>query len=241
MSFIINPYRHAGGGATNGLLTGLVSYWKLDETTGTTAYDAHGSNDGTITGATINQTGIIDKCYDFDGSGDYVDLGDWFDGSNSDFSVSCWVELNDTSSTSYVAVGFDQASIIEPYWMLLHRSDEGGWTWQTDVGFPDGATRPSITTGASTSFEHIVLVRDATSGSISIWRNGTEYKDASYNPTFQADHILGRMYIGRLSYGTNLMNGKIDEVGLWTRVLTSDEVSDLYNSGSGLAYGDFTT
>ena len=31
-------------------------------------------------------------------------------------------------------------------------------------------------------------------------------------------------------------DGKIDEVGIWSRVLTSGEISDLYNSGSGLTY-----
>jgi len=40
---------------------------------------------------------------------------------------------------------------------------------------------------------------------------------------------------------TNFFEGKIDEVGIWDRALTSDEVSDLYNSGDGLSYDDFET
>jgi len=35
-------------------------------------------------------------------------------------------------------------------------------------------------------------------------------------------------------------DGLIDEVGIWSRALNSTEVSELYNSGSGLAY-PFTT
>ena len=34
----------------------------------------------------------------------------------------------------------------------------------------------------------------------------------------------------------NFLNCYIDEVGIWSRTLTSTEVSDLYNSGSGLQY-----
>lgn len=34
-----------------------------------------------------------------------------------------------------------------------------------------------------------------------------------------------------------LLNGSLDEFGIWNRSLTSDEVSDLWNSGSGLSYG----
>jgi len=41
------------------LNTDLVSYWKLDETTGTVAYDSVGSNDGTISGATYTSSGKI--------------------------------------------------------------------------------------------------------------------------------------------------------------------------------------
>jgi hypothetical protein len=33
-------------------------------------------------------------------------------------------------------------------------------------------------------------------------------------------------------------DGIIDEVGIWEKALTSGEVSELYNSGSGLAYDD---
>ena len=36
-------------------------------------------------------------------------------------------------------------------------------------------------------------------------------------------------------------DGIIDEVGIWSKVLTSDEVTELYNSGAGLAYSDFET
>ncbi len=32
------------------------------------------------------------------------------------------------------------------------------------------------------------------------------------------------------------LNGALDEIGLWTRVLTSTEVTQLYNGGAGLAY-----
>ena len=37
---------------------------------------------------------------------------------------------------------------------------------------------------------------------------------------------------------TDLFTGRIDGVGIWSRVLTADEILDLYNSGSGLYYSD---
>ena len=50
------------------LTTNLISYYKLDESSGD-AIDAHGSNDGTVTGATQNVAGKINTAYSFDGAG----------------------------------------------------------------------------------------------------------------------------------------------------------------------------
>src|SRR5262249_31508245 len=35
---------------------------------------------------------------------------------------------------------------------------------------------------------------------------------------------------------THYFNGAIDEIGVWNRALTSTEITNLYNSGAGLAY-----
>ncbi len=48
-------------------------------------------------------------------------------------------------------------------------------------------------------------------------------------------------YIGQTANGSDgHWDGKIDEVGLWTREITSAEETTLYNSGDGLQY-PFTT
>jgi hypothetical protein len=55
---------------------GMISYWKLDEGTGTTANDSVDSNPGTIFGAAINQPGKVGTAYSFDNStSTYLDLG----------------------------------------------------------------------------------------------------------------------------------------------------------------------
>ena len=41
---IINPYRYGGGAYTGTLLNGLVSWWDLDEASGT-RFDSHTAND----------------------------------------------------------------------------------------------------------------------------------------------------------------------------------------------------
>ena len=54
--------------------TSLVAAYNCNETSGSTCNDAYSTNDMTISGATVNQTGKIDKCYNYDGSNDYKRL-----------------------------------------------------------------------------------------------------------------------------------------------------------------------
>jgi hypothetical protein len=45
--------------------------------------------------------------------------------------------------------------------------------------------------------------------------------------------------IGRRQAGDFYTDGLIDQVGIWKRKLTSDEITYLYNSGNGRSYADF--
>ena len=51
-------------------------------------------------------------------------------------------------------------------------------------------------------------------------------------------HIAASEFGG--SY-TASFRGLIDQIGLWSRALTSTEVETLYDSGNGLAYNNWTT
>src|SRR3990167_7744794 len=57
------------------ITTGLVSHWKMDETTGTTATDSVGTNNGTLTNGPTWTTGKLNNALSFDGSNDYVSMG----------------------------------------------------------------------------------------------------------------------------------------------------------------------
>ena len=50
------------------LKDGLLAILSLNEISGTTAFDSHSTHDFTNSNATINQSGILDKSYLFNGS-----------------------------------------------------------------------------------------------------------------------------------------------------------------------------
>jgi len=83
------------------ILIPYTSWYRFEETSGTTVIDESGSNNGTNYGATIDQTGKVAKCYTYDGIDDYVSLANWMglDVSNP-FTIKVWyyAELGDTDN-----------------------------------------------------------------------------------------------------------------------------------------------
>jgi L-ascorbate metabolism protein UlaG (beta-lactamase superfamily) len=90
----------------------LISYWQLDETEGTTAYDIAGENDGTVNGGAIWQPtgGIVNGALQLDGTNDYVSTPFVLNPSSGQFSALAWVK---GGSPGQVVVS-QQSSMLTP-------------------------------------------------------------------------------------------------------------------------------
>ena len=211
---------------------GLISYYKLDETSGTAFSDSHGSNNGTNSGATLNVSGRINTGYDFESADpDYIvtDGNTNLSGSGSR-TISGWIKIESMTAQirpwSHGAFGSQN-----PFGCLI---DTDNHLWFFGWGPNDADTGYNIS-GDIAKWTHVVQTYNGTnvemfvSGS-SVW-SGSRTISSTNTP----------LRIGML-YGNNAapFDGVIDEVGIWSRVLTGAEITSLYNSGAGLAY-PFTT
>lgn len=101
-----------------------IAHWKLDETTGPTAVDSEGDNDGTWANGPVPAPGAIDGGLDFDGSNDYVDAGT-FDVAGSGITLMAWfnAEAIATDDGRFVskASGPNEADA----WWQLSTTDSG--------------------------------------------------------------------------------------------------------------------
>lgn len=89
----------------------VVSHWKFDEGSGSTAVDSEGSNDGTINGATYTTDAERGTVLSFDGSNDYIDVGDNSELANQKpMSHAVWIKPSDLSSRQ----------------KIFHKQDSGG-------------------------------------------------------------------------------------------------------------------
>jgi hypothetical protein len=78
---------------------------------------------------------------------------------------------------------------------------------------------------------------DASAGKIYAGMNNSAVQELAINGTPYTGS--GNLYVGAQLYNAgivNTMNGLIDEVGIWDRVLTPDEILARYNGGAGLTF-----
>lgn len=214
----------------NGLLSGLISVWELDETSGTTVNDSYGSNNGTNTGATVNQSGLIGTSYLFT-AGNYLTMS-WGGGINpytTDYTINMWV--NETA-----AGGSDD--IIWECGVSTSGSDlyvlkDAGLNWEFGIQSSSAFTKVG-TIAVQTGWHMITLVLDSGTASL--------YVDAvfSASKSYTSFTVANNMYVGKEFGGSFEFDGYIDQFSAHQRALSVNDLLVLYNSGNGLAYSLWT-
>ena len=234
----------APAGSTNGLLTGLESYFKLDEASGTLV-DSHGSNDSTSTSnVTYGATGIINDGLSFSGTTSYTSHGDVLDFDSTDpHSFSMWINP-DADGTLEIPLSKYDTSGRRGYFVYLDANDKPFYTLRNnDSTNLLTAAATTATIKAADGLVHLVVTYDgseAASG-VTIYVDGSSVSLTTVKDSLSATSINSAPFnISSRNDGSNSFDGVVDEVGVWSRELSSTDVTNLYNSGSGLAYGDFT-
>jgi len=207
--------RHAGWTAS--LDVGLVSVWKMDGVAGAVV-DSHGSNDGVNEGATRGVTGIIDNAFDFDGTNDLVNISD--DASldpTAEISISLWANLTFDADNPLIFKGTDSN---EKY--LIYLSNLGRINFYAKYSV-SGRVRVFADVATENEWNNIIVTY--TDGNASLYRNGILAASSAYSGTLSGVDTTN-LFLGYSSSG--YVNGKIDEVRIWNRTLSSAEARQVY-------------
>lgn len=214
------------------LITNLISYWKLDESSGD-AIDVHGDNDGTVVTATQDSVGKIDKAYTFDGINDYISVAsDPSIEGMAALTLAAWVNPTDDGSSGYSRIIHKlQGTTTDDYALSYTSGDKVALRINTNLGYVTllGGT----TVWPNTGWYHFAATWDG--DNMIVYLNGVS--DGTGNRTGTLDDSNLAMGIGgSTTSGTRRFTGLVDEVGIWSRALDGDEIAELYNSDDGLAY-----
>jgi hypothetical protein len=219
------------------LQQGLVDYWPF---CGNANDESGNGNDGTVNGATLTEDrfGNAGSAFEFsEAEQNSIDVGNnpnFNFESNSNFTISLWTKNNSVLSINSYAIGYYMykgngggdnkkwlfGDFASPYSngnfaYVFHSNDELGnsnWLGDSITHEPD-----------LIDWNHIVISKE--DSIFHLFKNGQLINNETIDnyPNYYNDSNL---FFGR---GENVtMNAKLDDIGIWTRALTPEEVQELY-------------
>lgn len=222
----------------------LILRLPFDETSGTVATDVSGvspANSGTLTtiGATGNPTwvpsgGKVGGAINFDGAGQRVEINDSatipLDGMQK-LSASLWVKLNaaDASSHAILVKQTTSSASTASYAITLTSLEK----LSLSVANKTAVLGDTILTVGQ--WYHVMMIYDGSlaTNNLQLYLNGNPDKFGNV-ATGQANNAIPRISASKLRVGdyaptavTASFNGQVDEVRLYNRVLTLDEIQAL--------------
>jgi len=218
----------------------LVMFYKFNETSGTVATDSKGSNNGTIVNAVINQTGLIDKCYEFNNgaTNQYVSIPSSSDlnfGTGA-FSIEVWV--NPSANFGRILNKYNSSTGDLEYRLFIQSGVLQFYAY-TDAS-NRLAIADNVTIGTS-AWQQIVITCDG-SGDASGLKMKVDNVTASF-PSSETGNYTGmpatnqEVILGQQSddlSGANRYSGLMDILRVWKGYeLTDAEITTKYNSGNG--------
>ncbi|UCF43964.1 MAG: hypothetical protein JSV99_03305 [Planctomycetota bacterium] len=240
----------------------LVAHWTFDEGSGTVAYDSAGSNHGTLVNAPVWSSGQVDGALSFDGINDYVVVAD---DSSLDIagaiSFGAWIKLNDNVSWQIIVSKRGPGGGYPYGGYTFHFQSRD---WNTGGAYRLLFTKTNGVAGSgggnygtNTNWDRVASNKD--DWEKDVWYHVASTWDGSTNPDSmklyingeaEATHTASQSFIKTNSYNltigdilpqlTDPFNGIIDEVMIFNRALSAEEIEELYWEGfswSGAAIG----
>src|SRR3990167_8810255 len=226
-----------------GLNSGLVGYWSFDgkDMAGVKAYDRSGQgNDGTLTNGPASAIGRIGQGLSFDGSNDYVNTNYAPTiSSGTSFSLSVWFKTTGTvlgdEIFSSLITGGSPHIILSTVNGACTPATAIIWDVKDDAG-------TGVFTCASKTFNdglwhHAVGIIDRATQTSRLYVDNI-LQDSDSISTFGAFTLTGNpFFIGaRDGGGSDSVHfpGSIDDVRVYNRALSADEIKRLYKIGATL-------
>ncbi len=204
---------------------GLVGYWPFNGN----ANDVSGNNNnGTVNGATLtsDRNGNANSAYSFNGSSNFIQVANSSSLQNvNSITISAWINITQL----YQSGG-------SGFFPIVSKSNSQG----TYGNYAFGFWSPNIiahlnNAETATAFPFSIgnwqnVVVSIGNGTTSFYLNGNLLWSGNSgvfpnNPVNNLPLIFGMDRPGLVEYA----NGKIDDIGIWNRVLTSQEISSMFN------------
>ncbi|MFN5620948.1 MAG: LamG domain-containing protein [Flavobacteriales bacterium] len=213
---------------------GLAGWWPFN---GNANDESGNGNDGTVNGATLTEDrlGTPNACYNFNGTNQNIQIANSSSLTMSELSISAWILP--LSNNGCIVSKCNPSNAFAKSFRFSHQEfwqgQHGLSTWY-GLGNCNNASEAGLYGDSGTvpngTWSHVVSTVTG-SGLVRHYLNGVLFESSQSSPVIMCDNPLSTMRIG--SYwiqGQNWFNGKIDDLAIWNRVLSSNEIQALYQS-----------
>ncbi|MEQ9063302.1 MAG: LamG-like jellyroll fold domain-containing protein [Vicingaceae bacterium] len=229
-----------------------IAWWDADNYSGSVVLDIRGGFNGQLmNGATID-TGYVCEAFDLDGTDDHVSIAHnssltFSDGtSDQAFSIEAWINLKEVSTSMIFCKGEDKereysfrltGTIADHLAVGLYddrRSTGGNYNVIGRRSVYDFKQDQN-------SWVHVACTYDGSgiSSGIKLYRNGVEIPTTvlvgtdslgiySAMRTTTTGATIGRFFTD----GPQYLDGKVDELSVYSRVLSATEIDNIYLAGT---------
>ena len=233
----MNSRPHAGAAFTNG----LVGHWTLDgaDTINNIVDQSGQGNTGLLShggSGTTTSPGVLGQALKFDGVDDYVKIADQTIFDTAPITVAAWFKSNvANSSVDLPIVSKGRAAVCGFDGWSLYR-DDATETFRFCVnGTTGNNTIASTAAFVDTKWHHVLGVYDG--NTISIYVDGSlantpsSYSDTMVNTARSVCLGLAAGNDNNCLSPVTFTNGFLDDVRIYNRALSAQEVRQLYNMG----------
>lgn len=213
-----------------------LAYWKLDETSGTTAVDSKGGYNGTYTGGyTLGQPGAPSTgrpSVFLNGTSGYINCGTPAAlNITAAWTLEAWVYLTSTPSGSMAISEVWTGS--GPVLYALGFGGMGAGTSELQTGFYTGSAWQKVqgSTLSNNAWHHIAGTWDGTM--LRLYADGSQV--ASGTPGAPPVSGMDGIVLGRRwdTASSPYMPGRLDEVAIYSTALSATRIAAHYNAGIG--------
>ncbi|MDY6959519.1 MAG: LamG-like jellyroll fold domain-containing protein, partial [Halobacteriota archaeon] len=223
----------------------LVGWYRFDNSSDLTDHSGRG-NDGTNDGSTYTSSGKFGGARSFDGTNDCINISDSIElDILQEITIEAWINRS-SSEIDHAIVEKWRYNPTSDRAFVLYVNDVNGeivFLLSGDGTYPEEGTGDLVTqnTVSNNAWTHVVATSDGTT--MKVYIDGVLDPNTATSPDgiydSEADLHIGAWHYG-VSETDSYFNGTIDEVRLFNRALSHDEVNASYNAGINRLFNNFT-
>jgi hypothetical protein len=216
---------------------GLVGWWPFN---GNATDESGNGNNGTVNGATLttDRFGNFNKAYSFNGIDNHITISNIATSLITDsYSVSFWLLTTDTSIQydGHEVISDRDISSFDFKFRLNYGIQQPPFLQNTYLQTCSNSNNTCFSINTSlpdfSIWENYFMTYNGNSNTFKAYKNGI-LLDSIANVDFSAGNRqinIGRSVNPDNINGNAYYNGLVDDIGIWNRALTQQEITELHN------------